>query len=231
MTQPVYTPAYEERDGLLIDLNSGEIIGITAPDGGRLMDRDEEPARFTIDDEEKANWVLGKILKRDATMASVSLTLTQVTDKIGTLQQAALAQLEADPEMVELRAIERNCDSIMKRAEIERQGLIARFEHDLKAFAQRTLDGLRSRTLKLPFGSISLRKTGGNLQVVDDSRFCDWALSSDRLDLVKVAPRISNLCDADLDKFMGDEVARVQAGLGVVEVDDKVTITTGVAGR
>lgn len=228
MVSPTFKPIIEARDGLLIDIETGEIVGVVAPDGGELHDKPEQPAAFAIDCEEKANWVLGKILKRDAAIAAANLTLSETQGEIKAKQDAALAALEATPEMIELRAIEANCMRIGHKAEREKEGLIARFAYELKLYAQQRLEGAKARTLGLAFGSLSLRKTGGNLTIADPERFTSWALNERRFDLVKATPLVSKIGGELEESLRTDPEVREHLGVQVEPVDDTLKISTGV---
>ena len=223
-----FQPIIEARDGLLIDIETGEIVGVVAPDGGELLDKPEQPAGFAIDSEEKANWVLGKILKRDAAIAAAGLTLSEVQEQIKEKELDALAVLECTPEMIELRAIEANCQRIQHRATNERDGLVARFAYELKLFAQKALAGQKARTLGLAFGSLSLRKTGGNIAIVDDAKFCSWAMNERRFDLIKVSPLVSKISGELEESIRTDPGARELVGAEIEPQDDTLKISTGV---
>ncbi len=214
------TPVLEERDGLLIDIETGEICGVVAPDGGHLTDSPDKPAAFIIDDEGKANWVLCKMLKRDAAIHSATIAGADAEAEINARISEALERLENTPEMIELRAIENNCKRIVARNQREREGLRIRFESQLKEWARAYLGSSKVRTVGLPFGTISLRKTGGNLKVDSEANFVEYAKRHGKFDWLKITPLIS--------KVPKDITNLAEVGLVMVPVDDDITINTGL---
>lgn len=215
MIQTAYENQVEVVDGLLIDTETGEIVGVVAADGGHV--RDGEP--LPVLNESEANGVLARILNRDAAIAAATHTLNDVEEEIRLMTAKALADLEDTEPMIRARAIQGNCNRIIERKQKEKESLLNRYREGLKAFAQAMLKG-KVRTLELAYGRISLRKTGGRLKVADANAFVEYALEFEP-SWLKMEPRISAV-PGDVD---GDVCAR--AGLERTPEEDEVSVATG----
>lgn len=219
MTQSIYEQKYEVVDGLLVDPETGEILGAVAPDGGEILDRDGIPAAIPVMSEGEANGVLARILNRDAAIAAATHALDDAEAEIERRKAEVLAELEATEDMIRLRAIAGNCHRIIERKHKEKEFILDRYREGLKTFAQSMLKG-KSRTLDLACGRISLRKTGGRLKVEDAGKFVEYALEFEP-SWLKMEPRISNV-PKDVEESVME-----RAGLVLTAEDDDVSVSTG----
>lgn len=190
--QPLLAENNVVIDGLIIDLESGEIIGQECPE-------------FRVTDEASAEWVLEKIMNAEADAARDRLKLKAVAER-----------LEAS-----IKASE-------KRAEWFR----ARYGNELEEFAKERLEGAKTRTLKLTWGSISFRTVKGGLRVANPEAALEWAK--------QFAPEAVKVTEAFQITKLGDDwrntltTATVpeeleKRGFAIVDDTESVSIKTGVS--
>lgn len=177
-------------DGLIIDIESGEIVG-------------QERPEFRVTDEASAEWVLEKIMNAEADAARDKIKLKAVVERL----EAAIKASE-------------------KRAEWFRN----RYVGELEEFARERLEGAKTKTLKLTWGSISFRTVKGGLRVADPEAALEWAKQY-APESVKVSEsfQITKLPDnwrEDLLVSSPEDLA--ERGFAVAADSEAVSIKTGV---
>ena len=177
-------------DGLIINLETGEVIG-------------QEQPEFRVTDEASAEWVLERIMNAEADAARDRLKLKAVAERL----EAAIKASE-------------------KRAEWFR----GRYGSELEEFARVRLEGAKTKTLKLTWGSISFRSVKGGLRVSDPEAALKWAKQY-APESVKVSEsfQITKLPDKwreDLLVSSPEDLA--ERGFAVAADSEAVSIKTGV---
>lgn len=115
---------------------------------GEIVALVEQPPRFEVDSESAAKWVLQKLMSEEASLMAVRL------------QQAA---------------INKNLDTEARSHEQRIAYFHRRFDASLREFAERALEGKKTRTWRCAWGTVSFRKTSGTNKIIDLKAAVDWA--------------------------------------------------------
>ncbi len=138
-TEP-QTELTEIIDGMIWDTSTGECLGVQS-----------SPA-FSIDNEEKALWLLKKM-------------------------QSAMARaesMETTPAVIAAKAVLANAEAMKKAAESRYYGLETRFGAELARWAKTQLEG-KSRTHQTLYGSIAFKSVPERIKVADPELALAWA--------------------------------------------------------
>lgn len=136
-------------DGLIIDLDSGEVLGVVTEG-------------FRVTDEASADWVLERIASAEADALRDRALLASVAERL---------------------------EAKIKASERRAEWLRSRFGPELEEFARAGLEGSKSKTLKLTWGSLSFRSKPAALKIVDQEKAVKWAEMFDH-EAVKVEKRV-----------------------------------------
>jgi phage host-nuclease inhibitor protein Gam len=161
---------------------------------------------FRVTSPEGADWVLEKLAYEEAQLARIEM-----------LRAAQMAHL----------------DSMMVEPRNRLAWLHRRFDGELVAQAQRDLEaqGGRSRTAKYPHGKVSLRKSPGSAEILDNhaavSFVAEWAPDHVRMSVGVEAVRAAILAEADaIEEAEGrTDTARL---FRHAEPSERWTIDTGI---
>jgi len=158
----------------------------------------EEKPEFRVTDESSAEWVLEKIMTAEADAARERIRLKAVTDRL-----------------------QSNIRTAENRAAFFRE----RYAADLEEFARQRLEGAKTKTLKLTWGSLSLRTVKGGLRVEDPDAALAWA-KQNAPDAVKVTEAFQ------ISKLTPDQKSALEAsppaGFVVTGDAEKFDVKTGV---
>lgn len=215
------------EDGLVIDLDTGEIIGHQLPDEVKPYGG---PGASAEDAEKLAEYVLRRIQRHDARLASAIALSDSASRRIEEIQKEALAKLEESAEMIELRAIERNADDLANRASNAAQYFRGAYEAFFRVFAQSQLAGRKERTWRCPFGQISLRKRPEKLVVADEAAAPEQLRKLGYGAAIKQSVQVSKLDAAAKVKLIEliDKGDAKVSGFSVERPDDAVEVKSGV---
>lgn len=119
----------------------------TDPDTGEVLEIDRKPD-FQIVDDESAEWVLERFMNAELDKARIQ---------------------------AKRKALIENLDKQEADADRRIAGLHWRFGSDLEHYAATALEGQKTKTLKLAYGSLSFRSVKGGLRVNDKSAALVWA--------------------------------------------------------
>jgi hypothetical protein len=117
-------------------------------DTGEVLGMMEPAERFHVHDQHSAEWVLSKRFDIEARKYALER------------QKAALIA---------------NMDVLIAEQDARLKWLDMRFAGELRDWAAQMLAGLKTRTLKTPFGRLSFRKTPAKITVVDADKALEWA--------------------------------------------------------
>lgn len=163
----------EIRDGFIIDINTGEILGMK-----------EE---FVPDTAEKVNWVLEKLLDCKAEKARNDVKRKAILDQLAALD----------------KEIDRKSDFMLWK-----------FGPALEEFAKKELEGQKAKSIKMVYGTLAFRSTGGTNKVVDPIAAVEWAK--------KHAPQSVKVTESFLvSKLSPEETQKALADM-VLEPTEKV---------
>lgn len=163
----------------------------------------EEKPEFRVTDEASAEWVLEKILNAEA---------------------------DAAREQIKLNAVKERLEANIKASKARAEFFTTKYANDLEDFARTQLEGAKTRTLKLTWGSLSFRTTKGGLRVADPEKALAWA-KDNAPEAVKVSESflISQVPDETKAMIMSatphDQEAR---GFTLVPDSESFSIKTGV---
>jgi hypothetical protein len=122
-------------DGLLVDLATGEVLGVANE-------------AFSVKDAASAEWVLERI---------------------------AAAEADALRDKALLDSVKERLESKIRASESRAEWLRGRFGEELSEFARAELQGGKSKTLKMTWGSLSFRSKPSALKIVDQEKAVKWA--------------------------------------------------------
>ena len=150
----------DENGEFLVDQNTGERHLVVPDEWQASLD----PA--SVPDEGFVNWLLKKIQWRRALAGSAQIELEAIANKIGKMEEDALAALRAKPEYMVLADQRARAADIFERATKDRTS-IEQWSHSmLKRFAQRVLAGKKTQTWNSIYGALSLRKGPPTIKVL-----------------------------------------------------------------
>ena len=221
-------PRIIESDGLLLDADTGEVVGYVAQDGGQITDPEAKP---TVD-EGLVNWILRKMLGRKAKIQSAQIAMKDAGDSQEALIESYMRDCMQNPTYIANLQIIANCESIVARESKQLNGFEKWFAEPLARFATEALKGARTRTWFCPFGSLALKAKPSKLVIVDEKAFIAWAEVNcpDAVKVVKSAlisklPKTTApIADIPAD---GDDAPIFGNGLKMTEATDELTITPG----
>jgi hypothetical protein len=147
----MWAPAAEETSTPVEPLYIRDDGYIVNPETGEIIRHEDDP--FCIVDESTADWVIERMAEADARLAGLRAE-----------KEARISALRAQFERRE------------KEIENKRRWLSVRFMPELLTWAQTALTA-KSRTVKLPSGSVSFRKVPGSTKVtiIDNRQAVAWA--------------------------------------------------------
>ena len=165
------------EDGLKVDMATGEVVGVVVPDE---FVAEQPDFRNEADDKEPpllsegfVSWIMAKRLKYDARHASAYAVYREHELKANAIIEKAVEEAKKTPEYIEAYTVMTNSFRMTEDANKARQ-FFAGYDPELGRYAAANLDG-KSKTLKTPFGSISLRKNPDKLEIVDEASLIEWA--------------------------------------------------------
>jgi hypothetical protein len=188
----------ESEDGYLFDVQTGEVVGIIDPATREPIFFTEESEGvteakpFSIQSIEAADWVMSLKMREEAKMLAIAA------------QRVALMA---------------NLDGLTVEPRNRLKGLAYRFDRELEVFARKELDGSKSKTMKLPHGSIAFRKTPGSAEILDPAQAIayveEWtpenvkkSVSIDAIKRAIVADTEANEEKPDVSAFFREAQAR-----------------------
>lgn len=174
----IKTPLTIESDGLIIDVQTGEVLGMV----------ESIPSETLTEDEVKL--IRSRLTRRAlrAHLANNALTAAEVAMKA--IEDEAVFQARQSEEWRFQEKIAQNSRQIADKAQREHDGLLDRFREGIKAFLRKHLTG-KSRTWESEFGKFGLRAKAARLAVVDEEKFVKKAIETGRTEWLKLDPRIS----------------------------------------
>lgn len=158
------------------------------PDTGELTP--DEP--FFIDTDEKADWLLEKIVNAQADKARA---------------------------LTKLNALRANLEADIKAAERRERSLLSYFGPQLAEHAKKKLDG-KTKTVRFTWGSVAFRTVKGGLRVVDADKALLWAKSNGHSNAVKVTEsfQVSLLSDAQRECAAKSDAFEVKPDTEVFDI-------------
>lgn len=176
------------------------------PDTGEILEYMDQPIgpverdfQFYVHDRASAEWVLEKLSEAEAEVAAIEKR-----------KKTLLANLEA-----------------MGRPAGHRvTWLRRRFEDELKAWAEKELEGEKTRSIRTPFGQLAFRKVNERIKVDDEEAAIAWA-KKHQPDAVKTTEKI---LVSELPVLLGfdpDEPAKAPPGCHLEPAHDSFTVKTG----
>lgn len=146
-----------DADGYVYDPETGEVYAVTDPHTEAvvwLKEWEGAPPtaageRFTVRDDDAANWVLQLIMREEAALDAIEAQIA-----------AVVANLEG------MKVDHRN----------RLKSLDWRFKGELEQFARRKLEESsgKSKTVKLPYGKLSFRTSKGSNDILDKGRALEF---------------------------------------------------------
>lgn len=124
-----------DPDGWIYDTSTGEVIG-----------REDLPAKFEVDDIDKAEWSLELRSKLEGDIAAIDIRLAAVREQLQAIRREKLRRLS---------------------------WWDWKFGDSLKAFARSQL-GKKSKTAQFAWGKVSFRTTAGNNEIMDMEAAVEW---------------------------------------------------------
>jgi len=225
---PFSESKYIVEDGILLDPETGEIVGFVAPDGGEITDPNAAPAV----DEGFVKWVLRKMLARKSKISGAELDKAAAEEANRAIYEAMLEKMTRDPEFIANTEIMACADKIIAGESRVLDFFTKRFTSMLMEFAKTELGDKKVRTWSSTVGSLALRKKGGKVIVTDADKLLRWA-KANHPDAVKVEESVlvSKLPKdvkplADMPAEDGDEPIEGN-GLAISEVIEELVITPG----
>jgi len=158
------------EEGLVVDPD-GEIVGVVTPD--EFVEEKAESTEPPLMSEGFVNWLMAKRLKYDARHASAYGVYREHELKANAVIEKAVEEAKKTPEYIEAYTVMTNSFRMIEDANKARQ-FFAGYDPELGRYAAANLDG-KSKTLKTPFGWISLRKNPDKLEIVDEASLIEWA--------------------------------------------------------
>ena len=210
---------YEIRDDLVVNADTGELIGLFIPEGVEMA---ADPEKIT---DGFADWIMGKILRHDSRRASARRAADSAAFRIGDLQRVALERLASTPEMIELQTIATNAAKIVHESENTLTFFHSRYDRLLGAWAAMQIGTSKGRTWATPFGSIALKKVPASLQVDDEEAVIEWAKEAAPTAVKTETSLLIRGIPKEMRAALIAGTAGV-AGLSVVPESEKVTVTS-----
>jgi hypothetical protein len=219
---PETTEAMLTPDGYLVDPSSGEIIRDTVP--AELLDEGK-----LREDQNAVNWIMRRRLKAESELASATAIMSSAHAEIDALRFKALSDLELTPEMIELRAIERQTSSMASKACKKLSFLSTAYDEVLRSFALAALAGSKVRTFATPFGKIAFRKKPVKVAVKSETDAVAYLEKQKATDAIKKSVLLNGIPAEIRGRLISDPALAAKHGFDIVPESDDMDVKAGVS--
>ena len=176
----------------IVVTSDGEVVGVMTPE--EFVAEVPEGHAPPLMSEDLVAWVMKKKLKFEARKVSASLYAEEARLEVVRIEneavEAAINAARMTPEWIESNAVYSNSSDVYDRAEKSLRAFDG-YDSELARYAKANFEG-KSKTLRTPYGSISIRKNPDKVEFVDEDRVIEWA-EENAPDAIKASVQVSKL--------------------------------------